>query len=74
MDVNALRPRVVGGRSLTGSATWSPSDDVDPSAWTVMQAVEYVMANPDMRVAVIAAEREGKNRSTLIGRLETLQF
>jgi len=74
MDVNALRPRIVGGGALTGSATWTPTDDVDPSGWTVTQAVEYVLANPDMRIAVIAAEREGKNRSTLIGRLETLQF
>lgn len=74
MDVNALSPRRPVKASLTGSATWTPSSDVDPAQWTVTQAVEFVLANPDMRIDVIAAEREGKNRSTLIFRLETLQF
>lgn len=41
----------------------------DPSQYSVDEVVAYVEANPDQKDAVIAAEQDGKNRSTLLSKL-----
>jgi len=44
----------------------------DPGAYTVDDVLDYVSDNPDERDDVLAAEREGKNRTTLINQLENM--
>jgi hypothetical protein len=46
------------------------ADGYDPGAETVADVQAYVEANPDQREAVLAAEKAGKNRSTLVTWLE----
>ena len=42
----------------------------DPSAFTVDEVLEYLEENPDQRDDVIAAEKKGKKRATLLEELE----
>lgn len=42
------------------------SGDFDPSDHTVDEVIEYLEANPGEVEAVLAAEEEGKARSTLL--------
>jgi hypothetical protein len=56
----------------TGGADIEVSDDAfDPSTATVAEVEDYVTEFPEERLAVLAAERSGKNRTTLINWLET---
>lgn len=55
-------------------AELSPADGgddgaYDPSDHTVDEVKTYVEENPDQREAVLAAEQDGKNRSTLVDAL-----
>lgn len=43
----------------------------DPGEYTVEEVERYVEANPDERQAVLDAELAGKNRTTLVGWLES---
>lgn len=43
--------------------------DFDPSAHTVEEVHDYLDDHPDETAAVLAAEQEGKNRSTLVAAL-----
>lgn len=53
------------GRALAeGDVAYDPGED------TVDDVKAYVDANPDQGAAVLQAERDGKNRSTLVGWLE----
>ena len=45
----------------------------DPGAHTVPEVIEFAEQNPDQVQALLAAERAGKDRSTLLNHLETLQ-
>jgi hypothetical protein len=57
----------------TGADTDPPpeGDDVfDPGAHTVADVEAYVDENPDELDAVLAAEKSGKNRVTLVEALE----
>lgn len=38
----------------------------DPAAHTVSQVLAYILQNPDDRKRVLAAERKGKNRKTIV--------
>ena len=42
----------------------------DPGEHTAADVVAYVEANPGERAAVLKAEKAGKNRTTLVNRLE----
>jgi hypothetical protein len=42
-------------------------DEFDPSAHTVDEVRDYLDENPDDEDRVLAAERAGKNRSSLVG-------
>ncbi len=42
----------------------------DPSAHSINEVLAYVEENPDQKEAVLEQERAGKNRSTLIAKLE----
>jgi hypothetical protein len=44
----------------------------DPSAYTIAEVLDYACEHPDEIPAILAAERAGKNRSTLIAQLEDL--
>jgi hypothetical protein len=47
-------------------------DEFDPADHTVIDVIGWVEAHPDEREAVLAAEREGKHRVTLIDHLEDM--
>jgi hypothetical protein len=47
-----------------------PTGGYDPGAETVADVQAYVEANPDQRASVLAAEKAGKNRATLVSWLE----
>lgn len=56
------------------SAPPAPADQgaaFDPDDHTVAEVEAYVADHPDERDDILAAERAGKNRSTLIAALET---
>jgi hypothetical protein len=42
----------------------------DPAAHSINEVLAYVEENPDQKDAVLEQERDGKNRSTLIAKLE----
>jgi len=46
------------------------SDEFDPSRHTIADVEAYLDANPDDIDRVLAAEREGKNRTTLLNLYE----
>lgn len=46
------------------------SGPFDPGDYTVSQVMGYVHAHPEEREAILAAEEEGKGRTTLIERLQ----
>lgn len=46
------------------------SDAYDPGKSTVEDVLKYVEENPDQKAAVLQAEKDGKNRSTLVSQLE----
>lgn len=52
-----------------GAGTSDPAVDgeFDPSAHTVAEVQDYLAANPDQTDTVLARERAGKARTTLIG-------
>lgn len=41
-------------------------ESYEPGKYTITEVKDYVTANPDQRDAVLAAEQEGSNRSTLV--------
>ena len=57
-------------RSVTGVAPPSPPvavvDEFDPLTSSVMSALAFVREHPEERDRVLAAERAGKNRVTLL--------
>lgn len=60
------------GSGASGSAPTPPDElaPYDPGAHTVAEVEAYVTAHPDERAAVLAAEKAGKNRATLVAALE----
>ena len=79
----SLPPELTGGGEVTPSSTDSPvpagesvdasTDAYDPGDYTVDDVVAYAEAHPDEVDAILAAERDGKNRVTLISHLETMR-
>lgn len=45
-------------------------DSYDPADYSVEDVKAFVEANPDQKEAVLASEKAGKNRSTLVAALE----
>jgi hypothetical protein len=45
-------------------------DGFDPSQHTVDAVLAYVKENPDQAAAIVAAERDGKHRSTILDALD----
>lgn len=52
---------------LLMSREYSTTPPFDPSAHTVAEVNEYIKAHPDEAPAVLKREREGQNRTTVVG-------
>jgi hypothetical protein len=50
-----------------GSGKPKSGIEFDPAEYTVAEIEEYLAENPDDREAVVAAERQGKNRASITG-------
>ena len=46
--------------------------EFDPYDYTVAEVIAWVDENPDEAQAVLDAEQQGKNRSTLVAHLEAM--
>ena len=76
----SLPPELTGGGEATPMSTGSPlpagesvgAGAYDPDDHTVNEVLDYVDDHPDEVDAVLAAERAGKNRTTLIMHLEEM--
>jgi hypothetical protein len=55
--------------SAGDQATASETTAYDPGAHTVARVLEYAAAHPDERNQIVAAEKAGKNRTTLLNQL-----
>jgi hypothetical protein len=67
-DMNAPGERE--GAALAGDGTDvdnGEDDGFDPGEHTVAEVEEFIAENPELREDVIAAERQGKNRSSIVG-------
>lgn len=54
--------------AYTGAAVPEAAADVfDPGGYTVAEVAEYLTAHPEDADRVIAAERAGKNRVSIVG-------
>lgn len=68
MDDDQLDAFVEAGYALeVFSEEAEPPEAFDPSDYTVAEVEEYLDAHPDEAEAILAAEAEGKNRTTLTG-------
>lgn len=50
-----------------GGDEGAPAEGFNPSDHTVAEVLAYIAENPDQKDAVIAAEKDGKNRTTVVG-------
>ena len=65
-------PDTSGEEPPEGSSEPAEEDTFDPADYTVDAVVEWAAENPDEIPALIVAEAQGKNRVTLIKRLNEL--
>jgi hypothetical protein len=56
--------------STTSEVVEETEEEYDPADYTVGDVLKYVEDNPDLREDVLAAEKAGKNRSTLVAALQ----
>lgn len=77
MQPGAAFPGMMEG-GIVGPAEAAPEADeggddegYDPSDHTVDDVLDYVADHPDEHDAVLQAEKDGKNRSTLVSALES---
>jgi hypothetical protein len=66
-DMNAPGEAEGAAAALDGSDEDADDEGFDPSEHTVAEVEEFIAENPELRDDVIAAERAGKNRSSLVG-------
>ena len=50
-----------------GGDEGAPAEGFNPSDHTVAEVLAYIAENPDQKDVVIAAEKAGKNRTTVVG-------
>lgn len=50
-----------------GGDEGASAEGFNPSDHTVAEVLAYIAENPDQKDAVIAAEKDGKNRTTVVG-------
>lgn len=64
------KPLAVNAASTAPADGAAAGDLFDPADWTVAEVEAHLAEHPDERDAILAAERAGKNRSTLVAALE----
>ena len=75
VSLRSLPPEDQPDEQVTDRSDEQPNIEVgyDPAAHTVTEVIGFVEDNPDQLEAVLLAEEEGKQRTTLISHLESMR-